>query len=147
LVCALDIVEHVDDDDGVLTELSRVASAGATLILSTPLHAARWNRFDDFVGHKRRYEPAELLAKLAQHHFELDSSAAFGMQPRSSWLLDLGMWWLTHFREHAMWWYNKVFMRFGLRTQTPLDVSPGMIPTEFVDEILLICRRTDRIQA
>ncbi len=46
-----------------------------------------------------------------------------------------------------MWWYNKVFMRFGLRTQTPLDVSPGMIPTEFVDEILLICRRTDRIQA
>lgn len=146
LVCALDIVEHVDDDDGVLTELSRVAASGATLILSTPLHPARWNRFDDFVGHQRRYEPARLLEKLAEHHFEVAGSAAFGMQPRSSWLLNLGMWWLTHFREHAMWWYNKVFMKFGLRTQLPLEISPGMIPTEFVDEILLICRRTDRIR-
>jgi SAM-dependent methyltransferase len=141
LVCALDIIEHVDDDDQVLKELSRVAKAGATLILSTPLHPTRWNRFDDFVGHKRRYEPARLLSKLAEHHFVVDSSAAFGMQPRSSWLLDMGIWWLTHFRGHAMWWYNKVFMRFGLRTQTALEVSPGMIPTELVDEILLLCRR------
>jgi SAM-dependent methyltransferase len=141
LVCALDIIEHVDDDDGVLEELSRVSKTGATLILSTPLHPARWNRFDDFVGHKRRYEPARLLAKLAEHHFVVAGSAAFGMQPRSSWLLDMGMWWLTHFREHAMWWYNKVFMQFGLRAQTPLEVSPGMIPTESVDEILLLCRR------
>jgi len=67
LVCALDIIEHVDDDDGALSELSRVAQPGGTLLISTPLHPTRWTSFDDFVGHKRRYEPQQLLAKLAQH--------------------------------------------------------------------------------
>jgi SAM-dependent methyltransferase len=36
LVCAFDIVEHVDDDEGALSELSRVAAPGATLLLSVP---------------------------------------------------------------------------------------------------------------
>jgi SAM-dependent methyltransferase len=147
LVCALDIIEHVDDEDGALAELSRVAASGATLIVSTPLHPLRWNSFDDFVGHKRRYEPAHLVEKLAQHDFIVERTAAFGMQPRSSRLLDLGMWWLTHHREHAMWWYNKVFMRLGLHMQSPLRFAPGMIPTDTVDEILLVCRRGNRALA
>lgn len=141
LVCALDIIEHVDDEDGVLAELARVAKPGAALILSTPLHPSRWNAFDDFVGHKRRYEPQRLLEKLAQHHLRVERTAAFGMQPSSSWLLDVGMWWLTHFRGQAMWWYNTVFMKVGLRMQAPLQVFAGMIPTDGVDEILLVCRR------
>ena len=144
LICALDIVEHVDDEDGALSELARVATSGALLLLSTPLHTARWNSFDAFVGHKRRYEPQRLVAKLAEHHFVVERSAAYGMQPRSSRLLDLGMWWLTHHRKHAMWWYNAVFMKLGLRMQETLRVSRGMIATDAVDEILLVCRRADR---
>ncbi|MGH8137392.1 MAG: class I SAM-dependent methyltransferase [Steroidobacteraceae bacterium] len=143
LVCALDIIEHVEDEDGALSELSRVAGSGATLLISTPLHPSRWTRFDDFVGHKRRYEPPRLLAKLAEHHLVVERSAVFGMQPRSSFLLDLGMWWLTHRRERAMWWYNRVFP-LGLRFQKGLQLAPGMIPTEAVDEILLVCRRQAR---
>jgi len=133
LVCALDIIEHVEDGDGALAELSRVAAPGATLLLSTPLHQSMWTPFDDFVGHKRRYEPEELAAKLTQYHLGLERSAVYGMAPRSSRLLDLGMWWLTHHRERAMWWYNHAFM--------PLGLHPGMIATAGVDEVLLVCRR------
>ncbi|MFX4906866.1 methyltransferase domain-containing protein, partial [Acinetobacter baumannii] len=61
LVCALDIIEHVDDEIGALKEITRVARRGGTLLISTPLHPSRWTAFDDFVGHKRRYEPARLL--------------------------------------------------------------------------------------
>jgi SAM-dependent methyltransferase len=139
LVCALDIIEHVDDDDGALSELSRVAQPGGTLLISTPLHPSRWTSFDDFVGHKRRYEPQHLLAKLTQHHLVVASSAVFGMQPRSSLLANFGMWWLNHHRERAMWWYNRVLMPLGLRFQTELHLAPGMIATDKVDEILLVC--------
>jgi SAM-dependent methyltransferase len=141
LVCALDIIEHVDDDDGALSELSRVARAGATLLISAPLHPSRWTSFDEFVGHRCRYEPQHLLAKLTQHRFTVAGSAAFGMQPRSSFLVDLGMWWLTHHRERAMWWYNRALMPLGLRFQRPLHVVPGVIATDDVDEILLVCRK------
>ncbi|GAC1623719.1 MAG: hypothetical protein NVS9B10_08970 [Nevskia sp.] len=142
LVCALDIVEHVDDDARAFAELARVAAPGAALVLSAPLHMARWNAFDDFVGHRRRYEPAELQARLAQHGFTVERSAVYGMQPKSSKLLDLGMWYLIHQRERAMWWYNRVFMPLGMRFQKPLDWQPALLDLGTVDEVLMLCRKT-----
>jgi len=141
LVCALDIIEHVEDDERAFSELARVAKAGAALLISMPLHPALWTSFDDFVGHKRRYEPQELLAKLARHQLAVERSAVFGMKPRSSRLVDFGMWWLLHHRERAMWWYNRLFMRVGLWLQKELRFTPGMTATEGVDEVLLVCRR------
>jgi SAM-dependent methyltransferase len=140
-VCALDIVEHVDDDDGALSELSRVAAPGAAFLLSVPLHPSRWSAFDDFVGHRRRYQPERLLEKLAKHGFGVNQSAIYGMQPKSSRLLDLGMWCLTHRRDKAMWWYNRVFMPLGTRFQKKLTLVPGVIDTERVDEVLLVCSK------
>ncbi len=141
LVCALDIVEHVDDEDAALSEISRVANAGALLLLSVPLHPARWTPFDEFVGHRRRYEPERLWKKLAEHRLVVERSAVFGMQPRSSRLLDAGMWWLTHHRERALWWYNRVFMPLGLWFQKPLELHTGTMETDGVDEILMVCRK------
>ena len=141
LVCALDIIEHVNDDDGALSEVSRIAKPGATLLISVPLHPALWTSFDDFVGHKRRYDPPQLLAKLARHHLKVERSAVFGMQPRSSRLVDLGMWWLLHDPKRAMWWYNSVIMQLGLLLQKRLRLESGMIATDGVDEVLLVCRK------
>jgi SAM-dependent methyltransferase len=141
LVCALDIVEHVDDDDAALEELSRVTKPGGSLVISAPLHPSLWTAFDDFVGHKRRYEPSGLIAKLTHHRIVVERSAVFGMQPRSSHITDIGMWWLKHRRERALWWYNKLIMPLGLRFQKALQFAPGVIPTDAVDEILLVCRR------
>ena len=141
LVCALDIVEHVDDDDGAFAELARVAAPGSALILSTPLHQSMWTDFDTFVGHRRRYEPAQILAKLAQHGFTVEQSAVFGMKPKSSWLVRLGMWFLIHRRERAMWLYNRVLMPMGVRFQKPLVLVDGMADTDNVAELLLICRK------
>jgi SAM-dependent methyltransferase len=141
LVCALDILEHVDHDDAALAELVRVLAPGGVLVLSTPLHAARWSRFDDLVGHRRRYDPPLLLDKLARHGLGIEASAVFGMQPRASRLLDYGMDQLLRHRARAMWWYNRVIMPIGLRLQGRLAPQPGLIATAEVDEILLVCRR------
>jgi SAM-dependent methyltransferase len=141
LVCALDIIEHVEDDDGALGEISRVARPDGTVLISAPLHVALWTKFDDFVGHKRRYEPPHLLDKLAEHGLTVERSAIFGMAPRSSRLVDLGMWWLLNDRKRALWWYNRAFMPLGLKFQKELTLIPGMVETEGVDEVLLVCRR------
>ena len=141
LVCAFDIVEHVDDDDLALHELSRVATAGATVLISAPLDPTRWTAFDELVGHRRRYEPLKLLAKLAKHGLSVERSAAYGMRPRSSHLVSLGMWGLTRQRERAMWWYNRVMMPLAVRFEKKLALTAGMVDTEQVDEVLLVCRR------
>lgn len=141
LVCALDIVEHVNDDDGALSELSRVAAPGAAFLLSVPLHQSHWTAFDDFVGHRRRYEPESLLARLKNYGYTVEQSAIFGMKPKSSRLLDLGMWYLIHRRKRAMWCYSHIFMPLGLRFQKKLDLFPGLIDTALVSEVLLVCRK------
>jgi SAM-dependent methyltransferase len=140
LVCAFDIVEHVEDDRQVFRELSRVAKNDAPVVLSVPLHPARWSAFDVLVGHVRRYGPDELLATLAEHSLAIEQSASFGMQPRSSWLLDLAVWGLTQRPAQAMRWYNRLFRPIGLLLQRPLACAPGLIDVTNVDEVLLVCR-------
>ena len=141
LVCAFDIIEHVEDDEGALSEVSRTTKPGGIIMISMPLHPAHWTRFDDFVGHRRRYDPRQLLSKLARHHLRVERSAVFGMQPRSTLLVNLGVWWLLHDRKRAMWWYNWVIMQFGLMFQRKLRLESGLIATDNVDEVLLVCRK------
>jgi SAM-dependent methyltransferase len=139
LVCACDVIEHVADDERALAELSRVTATGGRLLLSVPLHAARWTAFDDLVGHHRRYEPDALRALLARYDLCVQRSAVYGMQPRSSRLVDWGMWWLTHHPRMAMSWYNRVFMPLGVWLQKPLALAPGLIDVREIDEIIVLC--------
>jgi len=90
LVCAFDIVEHVDDDDRAVGTSPRLRASGHSFFPSRCTR--RVGRVDEFVGHRRRYEPARLLAKLGQHGFAVESSAVYGMQPESSccWILACG---------------------------------------------------------
>jgi len=141
LVCALDIVEHVNDDNRALAELARVAAPGAVVLLSAPLHPALWTAFDDLVGHHCRYEPEALVAQLAAHGLAIEQSAAYGMAPRSTRLVDFGMWCLDRWRQPALWWYNHVFMPLAVHFEKALVVAPGMIDTTDVGEVLLVCRR------
>jgi SAM-dependent methyltransferase len=140
LLCALDIIEHVADDERAMAELTRVATMGATLLLSTPLHPEMWTPFNDFVGHRRRYEPQQIQTLLQRHGVTIERSAIFGMQPRFSLVLDLGLWFLKHLRERAMWGYNRV-MQYTARWQNPLQLYKGLIKTDEVGEILLVCKR------
>lgn len=140
LICALDVIEHVDDDQRALAELARVAAPAATLLMSVPLHPQWWTPFDDFVGHRRRYEPAEILSLLSRCGFVITHSAVFGMKPKSSRLVSFGMWFLQHRRKQSMWWYNRV-LPFTVRFQKKLEPVTGLLDTSDIGEVLLVCRK------
>ena len=146
LVAAFDVVEHVEDDAAALAELARVAAPGGTLLLSVPLHQAAWTPFDAQVGHARRYEPAHLLALLADAGFTVRQSAVFGMQPRSPRLVALGMRFLQSRRTRAMWWYNRVFMPLGLLLAPRLRLRQGFVVAPGIDTVLLVCSKAEPIE-
>ena len=68
LVLPLDVVEHVQDDLGLLMGIAqkRLASGGRVL-MTAPAFNALFSGHDRFLGHKRRYNPGELdsLARRA----------------------------------------------------------------------------------
>ena len=141
LVCAFDVIEHVEDDRRVFGEVSRVLRDGGVLIFSVPVHAHLWTEFDDWVGHARRYDPADLLAIMAANQLKVEKSAVFGMQPANPRLVKYGMSWLEQHRTWAMFWYNWVGMPLALLFQKRLKLVSGLIDTTGVDEMVLVCRR------
>jgi hypothetical protein len=74
----------------------------------------------------------------------LHESSAFGMEPRSPWLLDFAVWSLSQRPVQAMRWYNRVLLPLGLHLQKRLTCAPGLIDVTKVDELLLVCRRGAR---
>lgn len=64
LVCAFEVLEHIDDDAAALAEWSTRLRPGGWLLLSVPAHQSRYGPADELVGHFRRYDPAALDALL-----------------------------------------------------------------------------------
>jgi len=147
LVCAFDVIEHAEDDQPVFRELSRVLQDDAVLVFSVPLHEKYWTGFDECVGHARRYEPAALLERIAENGLTLEKSAAFGMAPKNPRVLKFGIDSLAKHRTVAIRLYNWVLMPLGLLFQKRLRFGPGLIGTNRIDELVLVCRRDRRTSA
>jgi SAM-dependent methyltransferase len=140
-VGAFDIIEHVLDDDSAFGELARVLTPQGSLVFSVPLHSDAWTGFDEMVGHCRRYDPPALVRALARHGLTIVESAVYGMQPKSRWLLDIGVWMMRTNRARAMLWYNRVFMPVSIWLQKPLRFVRGLVDAPEVDEVIAVCRR------
>lgn len=61
LVAALDVLEHVEDDEGSLRALGARLRPGGWALVTVPAFAALWSRHDLTHHHHRRYARAELL--------------------------------------------------------------------------------------
>lgn len=60
-VCALDVIEHVDDDAGAVAALAEMVAPGGYLIVTVPAYQWMWSRHDEVHHHKRRYSRARIL--------------------------------------------------------------------------------------
>jgi len=69
LIGAFDVIEHLDDDEGVLRHLSQQIRPGGHLVLTVPAHRALWSYFDEDALHRRRYSPAGLKLKMEEAGF------------------------------------------------------------------------------
>ena len=59
LVCAFEVVEHLEDDRGAVESWRDLVAPGGSLLISVPAWQDRFNHWDTMVGHYRRYSPAE----------------------------------------------------------------------------------------
>jgi SAM-dependent methyltransferase len=71
LVTALDVIEHVDEDEAILREAYRVARPRATLAISVPAYQWLWSYNDVLNGHKHRYTPRELRERVMRAGFRV----------------------------------------------------------------------------
>lgn len=55
LVLLMDVLEHVDDDVGLLADYVARVPKGARFLISVPAFKFLWSGHDEFLEHKRRY--------------------------------------------------------------------------------------------
>jgi dTDP-4-amino-4,6-dideoxygalactose transaminase len=71
VVCAFDVLEHVDDDSAVLMGLRRALRPGGVLLATVPQHAWLWSGADVSAGHHRRYERKNLVGLIERAGFRV----------------------------------------------------------------------------
>ncbi len=72
LIGLFDVLEHLDDDRGVLRSIHALLNDGAALLLTVPAHQHLWSYFDEASHHCRRYSRRELHDKLVECGFAVE---------------------------------------------------------------------------
>jgi SAM-dependent methyltransferase len=77
LIGLFDVLEHLDDDQRVLGSVRDLLAEDGVLMLTVPASAALWSYADVVAKHARRYEMADLEAKLRQAGLEVEYVSPF----------------------------------------------------------------------
>jgi SAM-dependent methyltransferase len=67
LVCAFEVLEHIEDEGGAVAEWVGLLRPGGSLLLSVPAGPDRFGPWDELVGHYRRYDRGSITRLLTAH--------------------------------------------------------------------------------
>lgn len=79
LVCAFEVLEHLPDDASALERWRRLVVPGGALLVSVPRGPERYNAWDEYVGHLRRYSRQDLHGVLERAGFAVVSIESYGV--------------------------------------------------------------------
>lgn len=65
LVLMMDVLEHVDDDVGLLSSYAELLEPGARVLITVPAFEFIWSAHDEFLEHRRRYTLKRLRRTVA----------------------------------------------------------------------------------
>jgi SAM-dependent methyltransferase len=77
VVCAFDVLEHIDEDGAALGEMFKATRPGGGIIVSVPQHPRLWSAGDDYAHHKRRYTRGELRSRIEGAGFRVERMTSF----------------------------------------------------------------------
>lgn len=72
-----DVLEHIVEDEKVLSQANTSLRPGGHLLLTVPQHQWLWSTTDDYACHVRRYTAADLHAKVHAAGFSIVRSTSF----------------------------------------------------------------------
>jgi len=77
LVGAFDVLEHIDNDEGLLNKIYSVLNPGGGIIITVPQHEFLWSYTDELSAHVRRYNSNELRKKIEKAGFKIKDMVSF----------------------------------------------------------------------
>jgi len=120
-VVCLNVLEHLDDEDGALSNIRSALESGGRALILVPQGPALHGTLDQALGHVRRYTRASLRAALERNGFEVQELFDFNRVTTPGWwwngkvlrrrnfsrlqlkLLNLNVWWVRRLDRFLPW--------------------------------------------
>lgn len=83
-VIALDVLEHLDDDQQAVARLAQLAKPGGIVLVSVPALPELYSEFDAVQGHRRRYVPETLREAFRESGLSVEQVLWWG-----AWMVPL----------------------------------------------------------
>ena len=77
VVGAFDVIEHIEADELVLSQMRQALKPGGGLLITVPQHPWLWSASDTYSHHVRRYRAEELATKVRRAGFNILRSTSF----------------------------------------------------------------------
>jgi len=77
LVLMMDVLEHVDDDLGLLKEYVKKVPSQSRFLITVPAFRFMWSGHDDFLEHRRRYTLTQVEALVRESGLTVEKSCYF----------------------------------------------------------------------
>lgn len=77
VIGAFDVLEHIEEDSKVLSQMFHAVLPGGGIIVTVPQHRFLWSQQDEYACHVRRYEAQELQNKVEEAGFWVERATSF----------------------------------------------------------------------
>lgn len=77
VIGAFDVLEHIKEDEEVLSQMYQATRPGGGILMTVPHHPFLWSPVDDFAHHVRRYKTRELREKVKRAGFSVVRLTSF----------------------------------------------------------------------
>jgi SAM-dependent methyltransferase len=77
VIGAFDVLEHIKEDETVLTQMRSALKPEGLMLLTVPQHTWLWSPVDEYACHERRYSAIELHQKIEAAGFRIVRSTSF----------------------------------------------------------------------
>jgi glycosyltransferase involved in cell wall biosynthesis len=84
-VVCLNVVEHVEDDLAALRHIHRTLVPGGLALVLVPEGMSVYGRYDEVLGHFRRYSSPQLAARMREAGFTVEHVLEFNRTTRPAW--------------------------------------------------------------
>lgn len=71
---SMNVLEHIEDDRATLLALYERIRPGGRVLIYVPAFNLLYSKMDELVGHHRRYRRNDLVAKMRDAHFQIDTA-------------------------------------------------------------------------
>lgn len=128
-IFAINVLEHIEDDEGALRNIHSLLKKKGRLILLVPAKRIAYTKLDRELGHFRRYEKKELVQKLSENGYAVEKIYFFNIVGLISWYVrDKVKTKNINLKPHHIMLFDKIvpFLRF-FESLVPMPVGISLI--------------------